>query len=104
MKIFLIIIRKKDFAKCDLLIIMGTSLQVHPFAQLTTLVDDDCPRLLINNERVGCGYIGGKGLALGSVFNYRDVEWLGDLEVGVKEFAKELQWEDELNAILKNNN
>ncbi|KAJ2921711.1 hypothetical protein H1R20_g15381, partial [Candolleomyces eurysporus] len=37
----------------DLLIVMGTSLTVHPFASLAGLVNEDCPRVLINMERVG---------------------------------------------------
>jgi NAD-dependent deacetylase sirtuin 2 len=42
-----------DFAKCDLLIIMGTSLTVQPFASLIHKVRDEVPRLLINREKVG---------------------------------------------------
>jgi len=41
----------KDFKKCDLLIIMGTSLAVYPFAGLINMVKKSCPRLLINLER-----------------------------------------------------
>ena len=35
-----------DFPKCDLLIIMGTSLQVYPFAYLASKVGFNCPRKL----------------------------------------------------------
>ena len=41
---------KADFPKCDLLIILGTSLVVQPFASLVDRVGPLCPRLLINNE------------------------------------------------------
>ncbi|XP_043536729.1 NAD-dependent protein deacetylase sirtuin-2 isoform X4 [Chiloscyllium plagiosum] len=41
---------ESDFPKCDLLIIMGTSLQVQPFASLASRVSDTTPRLLINKE------------------------------------------------------
>ncbi|KAM3173729.1 hypothetical protein ACTXT7_011990 [Hymenolepis weldensis] len=41
---------KTDFPKCDLLIIMGTSLSVHPFCGIVDLVKDGVPRLLINRE------------------------------------------------------
>ncbi|KAM7538478.1 hypothetical protein Aperf_G00000063040 [Anoplocephala perfoliata] len=41
---------KRDFPKCDLLIIMGTSLKVHPFCGIVDLVKPDVPRLLINRE------------------------------------------------------
>ncbi|XP_078389453.1 NAD-dependent protein deacetylase sirtuin-2 isoform X2 [Cetorhinus maximus] len=51
---------ESDFPKCDLLIIMGTSLQVQPFASLASRVSDTTPRLLINKEitRQGCGLCG----------------------------------------------
>ncbi len=39
-----------DFQECDLLIVMGTSLQVQPFASLVQKVPQSCPRLLINRE------------------------------------------------------
>jgi len=42
-----------DFAECDLLIVIGTSLQVYPFAGLPDMVGKDCPRILINRELVG---------------------------------------------------
>ena len=38
----------EDFPKCDMLIVMGTSLQVQPFASLVNMVKKDCPVLLIN--------------------------------------------------------
>jgi len=44
-----------DFPKCDLLLCMGTSLTVQPFASLIDRVGDSVPRLLINNEPVGKG-------------------------------------------------
>ncbi|KAI3354522.1 hypothetical protein L3Q82_019033, partial [Scortum barcoo] len=44
---------KMDFPRCDLLIIMGTSLQVQPFASLVSRVSKSCPRLLINMEKAG---------------------------------------------------
>lgn len=46
-----------DFPKCDLLICMGTSLTVQPFASLIDRVGDNVPRLLINNEPVGKGSV-----------------------------------------------
>jgi NAD-dependent SIR2 family protein deacetylase len=38
----------EDFPKCDLLIVMGTSLTVHPFASLVDKVGDPAPRLNLN--------------------------------------------------------
>jgi len=43
----------EDMPKCDLLLVLGTSLQVHPFAGLVDEVDEDCVRLLFNREPVG---------------------------------------------------
>ena len=42
-----------DFKKTDLLIVMGTSLSVQPFAGLIKQVSSTCPRILINMECVG---------------------------------------------------
>ena len=44
---------RTDFSKCDLLIVMGTSLTVQPFGHLHSIVDENCPRILINRELVG---------------------------------------------------
>ena len=44
---------EEDFPACDLLIVMGTSLRVQPFASLTGRVASNVPRLLINREVVG---------------------------------------------------
>lgn len=39
-----------DFKICDLLVFMGTSLVVHPFASLLNMVPKECPLLFINLE------------------------------------------------------
>jgi len=44
---------ESDFAKCELLIVIGTSLKVEPFASLIKKVSKRTPRVLINNEYVG---------------------------------------------------
>jgi NAD+-dependent protein deacetylase SIR2 len=68
----------------DLLIVMGTSLTVHPFASLVDMVPKDCPRVLINLDRVGN-------------FNKPDdVVCLGSCDEIVKDLCKKLGWEDEL--------
>ena len=43
---------QSDLPRCELLLVLGTSLQVHPFAGLVGLVPPSCPRVLINRERV----------------------------------------------------
>jgi len=45
---------KNDLDECDLCIVIGTSLRVPPVSTLPTLIRDGTPRILINNERVGC--------------------------------------------------
>lgn len=72
----------------DLCIVMGTSLSVHPFASLPGQVDDAVPRLLINMEQVG---------SMGS--RPDDVLILKDCDTGVKELARALGWEEELEAL-----
>jgi len=41
-----------DIAKCDLMLIIGTSLAVYPFAGLAEKVSKTCPRILINNKNI----------------------------------------------------
>ena len=42
-----------DFPRADLLIVMGTSLEVEPFASIVDAAKPETPRLLINREAVG---------------------------------------------------
>ena len=72
----------------DLVIILGTSLTVYPFAALPDLCLPKTPRLLFNLERVGT--LGGRP---------DDVLVLGPCDAGVKQFAEELGWLDELNEL-----
>jgi len=77
----------KDFDACDLLIVMGTSLQVQPFAGLAELPRQECPRVLINRERVGRDFDFGGG---------RDVFLGTDCDAAVMELCGLLCWRDEL--------
>lgn len=43
----------RDLRNADLLLVIGTSLKVQPFASLTEKVRDSTPRVLINLEKVG---------------------------------------------------
>merc|ERR1712079_393896 len=80
----------EDFGKCDLLIIMGTSLKVHPFAGLITRVNDNCPRLLINMEAVATWTLNDPE---------RDFFLKGTCDDGVRELAKILGWGKELEQL-----
>jgi NAD+-dependent protein deacetylase SIR2 len=65
---------------------MGTSLTVHPFASLVNKVPGQCPRVLINLDKVG---------EIGSGKN--DLVLLGKCDDIIRDLAKEIGWEDELD-------
>lgn len=75
-------------AGADLVLILGTSLSVQPFASLPDMTSEDTPRVLFNMERVG---------TLGT--RPDDVLALGDCDSNVRELADELGWRDELEAL-----
>ncbi|KAJ2713468.1 NAD-dependent protein deacetylase sirtuin-2 [Coemansia spiralis] len=93
-----------DFAACDLLIVMGTSLQVQPFASLVGDVGAAVPRLLINRERVGEGAGHPKGFDFdgrrGGRTVHRDALVLGDCDDACLLLASKLGWGDELAGLL----
>lgn len=74
--------------EADLVIIMGTSLQVMPFAALPQRAKEETPRVLINLERVG---------GIGS--RRDDVLMLDDCDSGVRKLAKYLGWLDDLEEL-----
>lgn len=106
----------QDLRQCDLLIVIGTSLQVQPFASIIDRVPPSCPRVLINLEAVGeaddLDFSGsdsmfgryretgfdwdGKGWA-----GKRDVFFEGKADEGVRELAKHLGFEEELDQMYK---
>lgn len=77
-------------SQADLMIIIGTSLTVHPFASLPDMALEGTPRVLLNMERVG---------TLGS--RPDDVLLLGDCDSQVRRLADELGWRDDLEALYK---
>jgi len=78
----------EDIRKCDLLMVVGTSLNVYPVAGLANRVEPLTPRVLINREAVGF-WRGSRENEL----NYRDVYWEGDCDAGANELAAALGWE-----------
>ena len=98
-----------DFDDCDLLIVAGTSLAVHPFAGLVDFPGEHTPRLLVNREVVGevdarmrslrlmLGRGGGFDFSAES--NYRDALWLGDCDDGFMELATLCGWGDEIREM-----
>lgn len=84
----------QDFPKADLLIIMGTSLQIEPFSSLVNTVRSTVPRLLLNRHAVG---------PFEKVPLRRgDHMELGDLEDTVRRFAEMLGWNDEITELMRN--
>ncbi|KAI1903952.1 hypothetical protein AGOR_G00000700 [Albula goreensis] len=81
-----------DFPMADLLIVMGTSLEVEPFASLAGAVRGSVSRLLINRDLVG-------PFAWGNP-RYNDVAELGDVVGGVRKLADALGWTQELDALM----
>ncbi|OTB07404.1 hypothetical protein M426DRAFT_250881 [Hypoxylon sp. CI-4A] len=80
--------RNIDIAQtADLVLVMGTSLLVHPFAGLPRQAGEGVPRVLFNLEQAG---------DLGSRAD--DVLCLDECDSGVRKLADELGWRDELEA------
>ncbi|DBB05735.1 hypothetical protein WJX77_006542 [Trebouxia sp. C0004] len=100
-----------DFSKADLLIVMGTSITVQPFASLIDKVRSDVPRVLINREKVGEADPELKRLGVEHGFNfgesnYRDVLYLDVLyncDDGTNELCKLLGWTEDLQKLIKEN-
>lgn len=72
-------------SEADLVIVLGTSLTVMPFAALPDLAPRNVPRVLINMERAG---------SLGS--RPDDVLMLGDCDAQVRKLAEACGWLEEL--------
>jgi len=95
-----------DFRDTDLLIIMGTSLQVQPFASLPKLVKANCAVLVINREmpsslqlhrqvRTFRSRLGGAKLR-------KEVFLQGDCDTSIRWLCKEIGWADDLEALFAN--
>jgi NAD-dependent deacetylase sirtuin 2 len=104
---------EEDFRVCDLLIVIGTSLVVHPFAGLIERPMENVPRLLINLERAGeapnsaitrlyrlAGLGRGTGFNFDEETNYRDALYLGPCDDGVYALAEMLEWKNDLDALV----
>jgi NAD-dependent histone deacetylase SIR2 len=78
--------------RADLLIIVGTSLAVPPFAFIADRVPKSCPRVVINKEMIWG--IGGRD---------NDVQCLGDCDEIVRRLAQLIGggWEAQLDALWK---
>jgi len=99
---------EQDFPKCDLLIVMGTSLVVHPFADLISEVGETVPRILINKEVVRCKpapkpkqkiFFNNGDFAFKDPDNHRDALYQGDIDEGIQKLVDELGWSKELKEM-----
>lgn len=81
-----------DFPRADLLFVMGTSLEVEPFASLVYAVSSSTPRVLINRDPVGPFLDSSDGL---------NVMELGEVTSGVKRLVQLLGWDRELEELEK---
>jgi NAD-dependent SIR2 family protein deacetylase len=82
-----------DVDRCDLLVVIGTSLLVMPVAGIPSWVSPNCPRILLNRELVGdfahAAYFGGGN-------RDRDVFLEGDCDDGVQKLCKLTGWHHDL--------
>lgn len=93
----------EDLKKCDLLIVLGTSLTVYPVALLPLLVPELVPRVLFNRELVGnfCGRQSEDSseeelLRCSHYRAMRDIFVSGDCDDSVRELCHIAGWECEL--------
>ncbi|KAL0481168.1 NAD-dependent protein deacetylase Sirtuin [Acrasis kona] len=83
-----------DFEKCDVLIVIGTSLKVSPVNVLPDKVPIGTTRVLINFEQAPLGSI-----QRNRTYPY-DYYLNGDINETVFELCKELGWEEELEKLV----
>ncbi|KAM0521827.1 hypothetical protein ACHAPE_002389 [Trichoderma viride] len=83
--------KSHNTAMADLVLIIGTSLTVYPFASLPDMARQKAPRVLFNMEKVG---------SLGSRVD--DVLELGSCDNGIRRLAELLGWTDELEDLWRN--
>ena len=75
---------RNNLKRCELLLVIGTSLQVEPFASLVDEVNPDCIRILINGETVGP--------FLESLIDVRSFVLSGDIDETIKSLCEALEW------------
>ncbi|XP_018413166.1 PREDICTED: NAD-dependent protein deacetylase sirtuin-3, mitochondrial-like [Nanorana parkeri] len=83
----------KDFPEADLLIVMGTSLEVEPFANIVNAVRPNVPRLLINRDLVGP--------FITKTRKSRDLAELGDLCDVTRKFVRALNWQEDMEDVMR---
>jgi len=82
---------RHDFDKCDLLIVMGTSLTVNPFAKICDAIPSKCPRILVNRNKVG-PFASGK--------RKQDFAMTGEISQICRKILINLGWEYSLDQLI----
>ncbi|KAJ3108468.1 NAD-dependent protein deacetylase sirtuin-2 [Phlyctochytrium planicorne] len=90
-----------DLREADALIVIGTSLKVHPFASLVGRLPAKTPRLLINREVVGEGGRFGFDFSGETAEYQRDALFLGDCDDGCAKLAELLGFGGELDKLVQ---
>lgn len=84
---------QEDSIYADFLIILGTSLEVYPFAAIAEEVNYNVPRILFNRDVVG---------SLG--LRAKDAIFTGDITENVINLARSLGWLEELENLINSGN
>ena len=84
---------EKNFHKCDLLIILGTSLTVHPFAGLAQMIRSDVPRVMINLTKPS-------DIDWDSKKNKRNLFVRMETDSGARKLTNMIGWEKELDKLI----
>lgn len=82
----------KDFREADLLLVLGTSLEVEPFAGIVNAVRFNVPRLLFNRDLVGPFRPKHRRRS--------DVAVTGDITEHVKKFVELLNWTNDVERLI----
>lgn len=92
----------QDFKKCELLLVIGTSLNVQPFCSIIDLVSSKTPRCLINLMSVGVLHSSSHGFDFtGEYQKYRrDAFFQGTCDDGCLKLAQLLGFEEELQEMV----
>lgn len=81
----------KDMLQTDMVLVMGTSLEVQPFAGIIDTVRFNVPRVLFNREAVG-------------PFKYQkraqDIVAIGDLIENMVKFAEMIGWSEDMKTLI----
>lgn len=97
---------ESDLLTADCVIVMGTSLEVEPFADIVKKSRFNVPRLLMNKHSVGpfkrCSSYSSSSNRSAYSQRRKDLQLLGDLIKCVECLVEHLGWTDELNELISN--